>query len=526
MIVTWKGLLLTLVHSVAAIRGANSRRDPPLFDLLDDQRPLARHLEELGPGFKQTFNFSATENRTMFGARTAISADGTVVALAGDGFVEVYEQVSGDSFDDWRLRAVRIATTSGTLPKAIDLSPDGMIVAIGQPDWNSARGRTDIYAYNTTDNTWTDIGSWSGSDPNYKVGYSLAFHKPAPNALGHYGNGDTLALGIPGFELVGDPGFEYPLGEVYLLFRNQTSGRYFLSEEVRGKSLTGSADQGRVDFLAFGSTVALGGTGEYVLAVGIDTFNTELRPGRVVVLVSPLNTEGQFNLLGSEIVGEGGGDGFGSSIALNQFGTIIAIGGPLNDGRNFIMAGHVEVYSYKRGLDEFWVQLGGDIDGFTFNEQFGFSVALDYDGDTLLIGAPFFGGGTTGFGDDAGYATVLEYNRNSDAWFFVQINRDENPLTLEGSEGSRLGHGVAMSANGAKLLVGIPFGTNQQGVVSGTAELWQNTMYPTFSPINNRLPEYNPNGSGSLAGGVYWVTSNVSRAWNSGVAFIQSVFGV
>ncbi|CAB9520088.1 Inherit from bactNOG: outer membrane autotransporter barrel [Seminavis robusta] len=525
-------VLLALVHLVVA--GTTSRRVPtPPIDLLaDPANNNNRHLQEsfLGPGFKRTVVFNGTKSGAQFGTRVAMNADGTVVAAVGEGYVEVYELL--EDSNQWKLRGGRITLTSDvTIPRSIDLSPDGRVVAFGQPEldhpiYGSRAGQVNIYEYNRTSNSWIARGIWVGTNPNDQVGFSLAFHKPVPTTLDdgqqqQYGNGDVLALGVPGFETVGDPGFEYPLGEVWLLFYNETSGQYALSEQVRAQSLTGPADTGRIDFLAFGSSLALTGLGEFVLAVGIDTFNTELRPGRVVVLVSAIDTgrDADFVLLGSEIVGEGGGDGFGQAIAMSQTGRVIAIGGPRNDGRNQFLSGHVEVYGYVQGNDEFWVQLGTDIDGLNTNEQFGFAMAISYSGDTLLVGAPF----ST---RDTGYAVLLKFDLDSESWEEVELNRNAGTL-INGGGISRVGHGVAMSADGTKMIIGAPFATTALGVGSGTAQLWQNTLYPTFSPIFNDIPDVSRNEQEDLSvGGFSWLVSNVKQGWTLGVSYLQSVFGV
>lgn len=93
-------------------------------------------------------------------------------------------------------------------------------------------------------------------------------------------------------------------------------------------------------------------------------------------------------LLGSPIRGEGAGDRFGASIALSEDGTILAVGAPINDGSSsiaFTSNGHVRVFQWT-GLD--WQQLGSDIDGESFFDRFGTSVALSADGKALAVGAP------------------------------------------------------------------------------------------------------------------------------------------
>ena len=43
--------------------------------------------------------------------------------------------------------------------------------------------------------------------------------------------------------------------------------------------------------------------------------------------------------LGGDVVGEGGGDYFGQSVARSSDGTILAVGAPQNDGKNGDVSG-------------------------------------------------------------------------------------------------------------------------------------------------------------------------------------------
>ena len=77
--------------------------------------------------------------------------------------------------------------------------------------------------------------------------------------------------------------------------------------------------------------------------------------------------------LGIDIDGESTSDKFGTSVALNVDGTIMAIGAIENDGSG-VDAGHVRVYQNNDGN---WVQIGQDIDGEASGDEFGTSLSIN-----------------------------------------------------------------------------------------------------------------------------------------------------
>ena len=87
--------------------------------------------------------------------------------------------------------------------------------------------------------------------------------------------------------------------------------------------------------------------------------------------------------LGADIDGEAEGDEFGLSVAMNDAGDRIAVGGHENDG-SASRAGHARVYSYNGSA---WVQLGADIDGEAASDNFGYAVSINDAGSRIAIGA-------------------------------------------------------------------------------------------------------------------------------------------
>lgn len=166
---------------------------------------------------------------------------------------------------------------------------------------------------------------------------------------------------------------------------------------------------------------------------------------------------GTWTQLGADLNGEAAGDYFGTSVALSEDGLTLAVGAPLNDGRAS-NAGHVRVFTYASNS---WSQLGGDIDGQSGNDQFGSGLALSADGRTIAIGAPI----DTNTASDlqAGQVSVYEY---STSWTQVGSRGD-----IEGESGDMLGHlgAVDISDDGTVVAVGARLRNN--GATSNTGAL-------------------------------------------------------
>ena len=98
------------------------------------------------------------------------------------------------------------------------------------------------------------------------------------------------------------------------------------------------------------------------------------------------NSEGgDWTILGGDINGAMAGDRFGRAVSLSNNGSVLAIGGPINNDS----AGHVRIYTYSGGN---WSQQGDDIVGdaglMDLGDQLGYAVALSGEGNILVSGGP------------------------------------------------------------------------------------------------------------------------------------------
>jgi len=157
-------------------------------------------------------------------------------------------------------------------------------------------------------------------------------------------------------------------------------------------------------------------------------------------------------------------DYFGSSVALSGDGNTLAVGTPMEhsnatglDGNQLDnsapFAGAVYLFTRSNGT---WAQQHYIKASHTeLNQDFGYSVALSRDGNTLAVGARTESSGATGIGGDpadtsAPYAgAVFVFARDGDSWtqqaYIKASNTNSNDF---------FGFSVALSADGNTLAVG------------------------------------------------------------------------
>ena len=157
---------------------------------------------------------------------------------------------------------------------------------------------------------------------------------------------------------------------------------------------------------------------------GTKTFSTQLNIGTNAITQLATLAVAQ---IGTNLLGRGTARLVGTSTALNDAGTIVAVGCPA-DG-NFI--GSVRIHQWSGTA---WTQLGQDIVGTADNTQFGNAVSLSSTGFTIAIG---------GFARNL----VRVYQYASNVW--TQVGAD-----IVGTGGA--GTSVSISADGLTVAIGAP----------------------------------------------------------------------
>jgi hypothetical protein len=272
-------------------------------------------------------------------------------------------------------------------------------------------GKTAIYSWNGS--SWAKRGSdINGETTGDRSGHSVAMSS----------DGSVVAIGAP----LND-GTGADAGHVRVYAWN---GSAWIQ---RGTDIDGEAagDQS-------GYSVAMSSDGS-VVAIGAP-YNDGTASNAGHVCVYAWNGT-SWAKRGADIDGEADGDQSGFSVAMSSDGSVVAIGAPLNDGTG-VDAGQVRVYAWN-GTS--WVKRGVDIDGEAAGDRSGFSISISSDGSILAIGAPL----NDGAGTNAGQVRVYAWNGSS--W------------TRRGSDidgqaaGDQFGYSVALSSDGARLVIGAPY---------------------------------------------------------------------
>ena len=204
-----------------------------------------------------------------------------------------------------------------------------------------------------------------------------------------------------------------------------------------------------------GSSVALSNDGT-ILAVGAP-YNSEngINSGHVRVFQFA-QSSGQWTQIGLDIDGEAAGDECGRSVSLNHSGTILAVGAPKNSG-NGNASGHVRIYGEVFGL---WTQIGSDIDGEAADDLSGYSVSISGDGGVVAVAAKENDGSAL----DAGHVRV--YENSGGNW--VQIGND-----IDGeASGDDFGREISLNENASIIAIGAS-GNDDAGFNAGHARVYE-----------------------------------------------------
>lgn len=165
---------------------------------------------------------------------------------------------------------------------------------------------------------------------------------------------------------------------------------------------------------------------------------------------------GQWNLIGSPIVGEEDYDLIGERMNMSRNGQRVAIGAPGSDG-NGTASGHVRIFEV---IDGEWLQMGEDIDGVIEHDHAGAAVGLNEDGSILVVSST----GNDDSEDGAGHVRIFEWNGTE----WLQIGSAINGIAY----GDEFGYSVDINALGDIVIMGSPY-NDGAGTYSGHARIFQ-----------------------------------------------------
>lgn len=343
----------------------------------------------------------------QFGYSVALSADGSTLVVGAatehgrdranpstvdqmaSGAVYVFSRSGTTWIQDERLKASPSIVPDAGFGSSVAVSSNGSILAVGAPtEFNDqCMGTGDhmdgaVYVFVRNDGVWSyETRLESGRCRNERFGTSVALS----------GDGETLAIGVPGGPRDGDATQDAPPqdpGQVLLFTRSKgTWPAPTLVAPPGGAARVG--DQ-------FGWSVALSRDG-WTLAVGANRDN-ERGSEAGAVYVSTRDAWNTLTPLYASM--EGAEDWFGSSVALSSDGSTLAASAYLDDDPDNSAEQAGAVYVFTRGGG--WAQTGYlRAENAGARDLFGWSMAISGDGAHLVIGAKGESSSAVGVDQDA-----------------------------------------------------------------------------------------------------------------------------
>lgn len=352
-----------------------------------------------------------------FGYRVAISADGNTVAVGAwwddvlninQGSVYVYRW-SGLEWKEMRITA-NDGTTFSLFGNSVAISADGNTLAVAASGYDSSRGV--VYVF-----------KWNGA--SYEQMQKLKKGSPVNNDC----FGRCLAMSYDGKVIcVGADGENTNTGSVYVFHWDGSSYQQFqrlvasdgATDDYFGTSVSTSSDGYRVAVGAiFGEGMNSNSGSAYVYRWDGSSWSE----------IKIKATNGALN------------DEFGKSIALSADGNTVVVGASNGEGR----AAHSgAAYVYRCNGSSFVETRIIASDG-EATDNFGISAAISSDGDMLAIGAS----GDDNNGTDSGSTYVYRWNGSS--WIETIITAPN------GAAQDAFGTSVAISFDGGTLVVGADY---------------------------------------------------------------------
>ena len=215
-----------------------------------------------------------------------------------------------------------------------------------------------------------------------------------------------------------------------------------------------------------GYAVALNDAGT-VMAVGAPYEDTTFDQAGKVQVYELIN--GNWQNLGNPIYGESLGAALGSSVALNAQGNLLVVGSPNYYGSNGL-TGRVSVYALS---GNYWNKVGNSFEG-EAQSLFGTVVSIDDAGTTIAIGAPHYGANNSLLGQ----VKVFEY---------INFNWVSSGNTITGANSNdQLGRSLSLNGDGTILAIGVPnFDANTGGADHGQVQIREKSAMGDWLPRGN-----------------------------------------
>lgn len=378
--------------------------------------------------------------------------------------------------------AIGYLKASATMPGdrfgyRVALSAQGDTLAIGAPRQAGNSGA--VYVFVRTANGWSQQAALKASNARaaHYFGESLALSADGSTlAVGAWGE-DSAATGIDGNQASTDAPQS---GAVYVFARD--AGAWMQRSYIKASNArAGNAFGTSVVLSADGRTLAVGAVNESGDATGVNGnqgsngFNRPRSSGAVYVFTNSGSAWSQqayvkaSNTIPSGIRQAAAHARFGESVALSANGDTLAVGaigeasdatGVNGDQNNTRNNNSGAVYVFTRSQGE-WSQQAY-VKASNTAGQFGRSVALAEDGNTLAVGADRERSKATGIDGDQADTSLLAggaayvFTRSGSTWAQQAYVKASNTGSAQG-----FGTSVALTADGNRLLVGAPGETSR-----------------------------------------------------------------
>ncbi len=443
---------------------------------------------------------SNAEAGDRFGASVSLSGDGNTLAVGAWSEAGSSTGVNGAQDDNtatnsgavyvfrrnggaWSQQAYIKASNTGVLDYfgfPVSLSSDGNTLAVGAfgeagsstgvngaQDDNTATNSGAVYVFRRIGGAWSQQAYIKASNTGTadQFGFSVSLNDDG-NTLAVGANGEAgSSTGVNGVQNDNTASFS---GAVYL-FRFNTTSRIWFQRAYIKASNTGAFDQfgNFVSLSADGNTLAVGARYENSSSTGVNGAqddNTASNSGSVYLF--------RFNTTSSiwsqqayiKASNTGRDDFFGWSVSLSADGNTLAVGARDEDSsstgvngaqnNNSTDTGLVYLFRFSAGYSIWSQQAYIKASNTGAFDQFGNSMNLSADGNTLAVGANGDSGSATGVGgvddngtNNAGATYVFEFANG--AWVQQAYIKATDP-----SVDAFFGSSVSLSSSGNTLAVG------------------------------------------------------------------------
>ena len=318
----------------------------------------------------------------------------------------------------------------------MDMSENGSVLVC--PEGTVGRGigmRT--YLWNSANSSWSVMDNSTTPFP------SRSFDGTWGHAISLSDNGETLAVSSPIHS--GNTNGATGPGAVWVFSRNgnvwqNKNNTSFSGGSENSPGMTGEGSSGNDDY--FGVSISLNADGNKIavgahFADGLASNGDGIANAGHIRVFEWTEIQGQNRTewvqIGEDIDGtiDGSGSGLGTSVALSNDGNVVVGGAPNRE--------YARVYGWDGAS---WNLEATFQTGANSSENFGGSVDIDADGDTVIISANGGDGGSK-----RGYANV--YRKTGNSWsqlgssIFGEYDDDG-----QGFQGDEFGHEVSISDDG------------------------------------------------------------------------------